>query len=117
MLYLVYGSQTALQYSSAGLTKVLQAMCLMSGVHLCRFLLRNPRVLLVLSNILLICVKAYVMAKVNNKILMGKCRYQGLVVQDVCLLDWGWRPGKPNDFAFVQPELHLPFGFPLSQGV
>lgn len=63
MLCLVYGSQTALQYSSVGLLKVLYAMCLMSGVHLCRFLLRNPIVLLDMLSVC-VCHKTKVVVKI-----------------------------------------------------
>lgn len=33
------------------------------------------------------------------------------------VLDWSWGHGKLNNYVFVYPEHHLPFGFPLSQRV
>ena len=56
MLHCVCGSHAAAQYSSVGRTSVLKAKCLMSRVQLCKFLLRNPSVLLALAVMWSMCV-------------------------------------------------------------
>ena len=66
----LYGSQTAAQYSSVGRTSVLYAKCLVSCGQPCKFLLRNPSVLLALFFMLSVCLsKRRVLLRVTPRYL------------------------------------------------
>ena len=56
MFLCVWGSHTVEQYASVDLTNVLYAICLMSCVQPCRFLLKNPSEQFALEHMESICV-------------------------------------------------------------
>ena len=56
MFLRVCGSHTVEQYSSVGVTGVLYAICLMSCVQPCRFLLKSPSERLALEHMVSMCV-------------------------------------------------------------
>lgn len=95
ILHLVYGSQTALLYSNFGLTKVLYAVCLMSGVQLSRFLLRYSSVLLGLFKMLSLgLLKLQLWLRYQDERVDVRRLFCKMYVH------WGWGPGSPDNHTF-----------------